>query len=60
MNYPHYGPCIDTDHIDRQRAWSERTFGPGAMNRGCGHGLAGDALGCRWCLTWSSFLFRRR
>jgi hypothetical protein len=30
MGYPHYGPCINADHIAHQREWSIRTFGPGA------------------------------
>lgn len=27
-------PVIDADHIDRQRAWSDATFGPGARTHG--------------------------
>src|SRR3954468_5539976 len=34
MDYPHYGPCIDTEHLRRQREFSERTFGPGARTDG--------------------------
>jgi hypothetical protein len=34
MSYPHYGPCIDQDHLDRQREWSLRTFGPGRRTLG--------------------------
>lgn len=34
MGYPHYGPCIDADHIERQRAFSIRTFGPGHRTDG--------------------------
>jgi hypothetical protein len=29
MSHPHYGPCINADFINRLRAFSERTFGPG-------------------------------
>lgn len=29
MGYPHYGPCINDEHIDHQREWSTKTFGPG-------------------------------
>jgi hypothetical protein len=29
MGYPHYGPCIEVEHIRDQREWSEATFGPG-------------------------------
>lgn len=29
MGYPHYGPCIEAQHIRDQREWSDATFGPG-------------------------------
>ena len=35
MSYPHYsGECIDAAHLANQRAWSERTFGPGTRLKG--------------------------
>lgn len=34
MSYPIYGPAIDIEHLERQREFSLRTFGPGARTAG--------------------------
>jgi hypothetical protein len=34
MTYPCSAPCINEAHLDRQRAFSLKTFGPGARTEG--------------------------
>jgi hypothetical protein len=34
VGYPHFGPCINEDHLFRQREWSRETFGPGHRTGG--------------------------
>ena len=34
MNYPSYGPKIDTQLLSEQADWSEKNFGPGNRTKG--------------------------